>query len=366
VLRRRLLFSHLAQSGSGALERRLAILGWQGEPAWLQRALGPNETAWLQQVQAIDPAGLPDKLRHNLPDWLAGALREAMPPEAFGALAEALNQPAPLDLRVNTLKARREQAQAALAAAGIASEPTPYSPWGLRVAGKPALQKSAPFLAGEVEVQDEGSQLLALLVDAHRGEMVADFCAGAGGKTLALAAMMANQGMLIAHDADRFRLRPIFERLNRAGVGNCEVIAAGEAAQLSARGPFDCVVIDAPCSGSGAWRRKPDSKWRLTPKLLQQRMSEQAQVLEKGFDLLRPGGRLVYITCSVLPQENTGQVRAFLARHDNASIVPYTEQWQRTIGGKAPASADGAEAMLLLTPRRHDTDGFFVALIEKV
>jgi 16S rRNA (cytosine967-C5)-methyltransferase len=205
----------------------------------------------------------------------------------------------------------------------------------------------------------------ALLSGAAPGMSVADICAGAGGKTLALAAMMNNEGKLIAHDLDRFRLRPIFERLTRAGVTNCEVISAQDKGKLDAAGPFDCVVIDAPCSGSGSWRRKPDAKWRLTQKQFDQRLKDQAQVLENGFELLKPGGTLLYITCSVLPEENTDQVAAFRKRHPEMKIVPYKEQWSATIGGPAPDSADGATETLLLTPALHDTDGFFMAVMRK-
>jgi 16S rRNA (cytosine967-C5)-methyltransferase len=185
VLRQRLLLQHLAQSGSGALERRLVILAWQGSANYLRGALGPNELQWLDQMQAIDRTTLPDKLRHNLPDWLANALRAQVGEDAFWPLAAALLEPATLDLRVNTLKAKRDDVQARLAKAQVTAVPTPYSPWGLRVEGKPAVNKLELFTSGAIEVQDEGSQLLALLVDAKRGEMVVDFCAGAGGKTLA-------------------------------------------------------------------------------------------------------------------------------------------------------------------------------------
>ena len=199
VLRRRLLFQHFAQGGSGAPERRLAILGWQGAEGFLQGALEAHERPWLERCRAIDASALQDKLRHNLPDWLAGALREQLPDDQFWALTEALNQPAPLDLRVNTFKAKVDAVQRELAEAGVEALPTPYSPWGLRVQGKPALNKLGVFTRGEVEVQDEGSQLLALLTDAKRGEMVVDFCAGAGGKTLALGAAMRNTGRLYAY-----------------------------------------------------------------------------------------------------------------------------------------------------------------------
>ena len=218
---------------------------------------------------------------------------------------------------------------------------------------------------GWFEVQDAGSQVAALLSGVQPGMSVADICAGAGGKTLALAALMKNEGRLVAHDLDRFRLRPIFERLTRAGVTNCEVISAQDKGKLEAAGPFDCVVIDAPCSGSGSWRRKPDAKWRLTKKQFDQRLKDQALVLEKGFALAKPGGTILYITCSVLPEENTEQVADFLKRHPEMEIVPYKEQWAKTIGGRAPDSADGASDTLVLTPARNDTDGFFVAVMRK-
>jgi 16S rRNA (cytosine967-C5)-methyltransferase len=197
------------------------------------------------------------------------------------------------------------------------------------------------------------------------GMVVADICAGAGGKTLALAAMMKNGGRLIAHDLDRFRLRPIFERLTRAGVMNCEVISAQDKGKLDSMGPFDCVVIDAPCSGSGSWRRKPDAKWRLTRKQLDQRLKDQALVLDRGAGLVKTGGSLLYITCSVLPEENADQITAFLARHPEMRVMPYRGSWAKSIGGTAPDSADGSADTLLLTPARHDTDGFFMAVMQK-
>jgi 16S rRNA (cytosine967-C5)-methyltransferase len=204
----------------------------------------------------------------------------------------------------------------------------------------------------------------ALLSGARPGEVVADICAGAGGKALALAAMMNNEGKLIAHDSDRHRLRPIFERLQRAGASMVEVLGAGEGAKL-APSSFDCVLIDAPCSGTGAWRRKPDAKWRLTEKQLQQRIKDQVQILENGAQLVKPEGRLVYITCSVLKEENSDQVAAFLGHHAEFKIIPYVEQWRVAIGTEPPMSADGSRQTLLLTPALHGTDGFFVAVLRK-
>ena len=216
VLRRRLLYRHLADSGAGALPRRLALLGWQGDAALLRSALDADELSWLERCHAIDPSSLSENLRHNLPDWLAALLRQQLDAEAFAALCDALLQPAPLDLRVNVVKAKREAVQRELAAAGIDTQPTAYSPWGLRVQGKPALQKLGVFTRGEVEVQDEGSQLLALITGAKRGQMVVDFCAGAGGKTLALGAAMRNTGRLYAWDTSGHRLDAMKPRLARS------------------------------------------------------------------------------------------------------------------------------------------------------
>ena len=314
------------------------------------------------------PADLPVHVAGDVPDWLVASYEKAFGPRAAEEGA-ALAQRAPVDLRVNLLKAERSQVLTALERFGAVEGP--WSPLAVRIAAPGPDTRNANVEAepahgmGWFEVQDAGSQVAALLSGAQSGSSVADICAGAGGKTLALAAMMKNEGRLVAHDLDRFRLRPIFERLTRAGVTNCEVISAQDKGKLEAAGPFDCVVIDAPCSGSGSWRRKPDAKWRLTPKQFAQRIKDQAQVLEKGFELAKPGGTLLYITCSVLPEENTEQVSAFLSRHKEMRLVPYKEVWDRMIGGTAPESADGATDTLVLTPARHDTDGFFMAVMKK-
>jgi 16S rRNA (cytosine967-C5)-methyltransferase len=313
-------------------------------------------------------ADLPAAVKGDLPEWLVPAFEEAFGPRAAEEGA-AIAARAPIDLRVNTLKTRREDVLEALARFGAVKGP--LSPLAVRIAAPGHDTRNANVEAepahgrGWYEIQDAGSQVAAMLSGVKPGEKVADICAGAGGKTLALAAMMKNEGRLVAHDTDRFRLRPIFDRLTRAGVTNCDVISAQEGGKLEAAGPFDCVVIDAPCSGSGSWRRKPDAKWRFTQKQLDQRLKDQRQVLEKGFNLVRSGGRLVYITCSVLPAENNQQIDAFLARHPAMKIIPYTDQWRNAIGGEAPRSADGSESTLLLTPAQHGTDGFFVAVLEK-
>ncbi len=250
VLRQRLLLQHLAQSGSGPLERRLAALAWAGSDSFLRAALAPHEQKWLAEVQALDRSALPEKLRHNLPDWLAGALHEQLPDEQFWPLVQSLSETAPLDLRVNTFKAKRDEVQRALAEAGFEATATPHSPWGLRLKGKPALNQLPLFTRGDVEVQDEGSQLLALLTDAKRGEMVVDFCAGAGGKTLALGASMRNTGRLYAFDVSGHRLEALKPRLARSGLSN--VYPAQIAHERDDRikrlaGKIDRVLVDAPC-----------------------------------------------------------------------------------------------------------------------
>ena len=208
--------------------------------------------------------------------------------------------------------------------------------------------------------------MAALLSGAGPRRQVIDLCAGAGGKTLALAGLMQNTGQLYAYDSDRTRLRPIFERLKRAGARNVQVLEAGEPEALEAlRGKMDLVVIDAPCTGSGVWRRRPDAKWRLSPEMLEARCAEQAAVLDLGAPLLKPAGRLVYVTCSVLPQENRAQVDAFLARHDGFKLVPWRAAWDAALPSTPPPSADGSEETLLMTPLSHGTDGFFVAVLEK-
>ena len=332
---------------------------------------GPGTLTSSEREALLRGNGLPDWPDHvkgDYPAWLAPSFTRI-----FGLTAaeegRALAARAPIDLRVNTLKTDRAKLLKALSKFG-ASE-GPLSPWCVRIAA-PGPDQRSPHVEAEpahgkgwFEVQDAGSQVAALLSAAKAGEQVADICAGAGGKTLALAAMMQNKGQIHAHDADRHRLRPIFERLQRAGARNVQVIGADEDKRLAAlAGKLDCVFIDAPCSGSGAWRRNPDSKWRLTEKQLQQRLADQRSVLDEGAKLVRPGGRVVYVTCSVLPEENGDQVASFLERQQGFVIRPYKEQWLAAIGTPPPASADD-ENNLLLTPARHATDGFFVSVMTR-
>jgi len=361
VLRQRLLWAHLAQSGSGALERRLAILAWQGTDGQLRGGMGPHEQKWLAEVREIDQATLPEKLRHNLPDWLANPLKAELG-EDFWPLVAAISGQAPLDLRVNTQKAKREDVIAELKEAGIEAVATPYSPWGLRIQGKPALQKLPLFIRGDVEVQDEGSQLLAALVAPKRGEMVVDFCAGAGGKTLALGALMRNTGRLYAFDVSGYRLEGLKPRLARSGLSN--VYPAQIAHERDDRikrltGKIDRVLVDAPCSGLGTLRRNPDLKWRQSPKAIEELTVKQTAILDSAARLVKPGGRLVYATCSLLKRENEDIALAFAAAHPDFEPLP-------AAAALASAQVERSEeldrdGMLRLWPQRHATDGFFAA-----
>ncbi len=367
VLRQRPLFQHLAQSGKGEIERRLVALAWQGNDGFLRAALSETEQQWLQQVSAVDRSALPEKLRHNLPEWLADILKPALGDE-FWPLVESMSAAAPLDLRVNTFKAKREAVQAAFKAEGIEALPTPYSPLGLRIDGKPALHKLDVFMRGDVEVQDEGSQLLALMLGAKRGEMVMDFCAGAGGKTLALGAEMRNTGRLYALDTSGHRLASLKPRLARSGLSN--VFPAQIAHERDDRikrlaGKLDRVLVDAPCSGLGTLRRNPDLKWRQTPQAVEELRVKQAAILASAARLLKPGGRLVYATCSLLELENEEIARHFTAEHErDFQVLPALEALTRAHVGDAESLVRGD--FMRLWPHRHGTDGFFAAVWERL
>jgi 16S rRNA (cytosine967-C5)-methyltransferase len=370
VLRRKYLFEHLAPSGSGSKERRLAILGFHGPRDFLKSALTDTEKNWLDQCDSIQTADLMERHRHNLPEWLAQALKPQLG-DGFWPLADALLEAAPLDLRVNALNDKRADVQKELAKAGIKAVPTPYSPWGLRIDGKPALTKLDVFTRGAIEVQDEGSQLLALLLDAKRGEMVADFCAGAGGKTLAIGATMRSTGRLYAFDVSAHRLDALKPRLARSGLSNVHPAAiAHERDERIKRlsGKMDRVLVDAPCSGLGTLRRNPDLKWRQTPKALEELLAKQTAILASAARLIKPGGRLVYATCSVLTAENEDIAAAFSAAHPDFVPLDVGAELERL---KVPQAAslcsgnvaDGATgtAYLRLWPHAHHTDGFFAA-----
>jgi 16S rRNA (cytosine967-C5)-methyltransferase len=375
VLRKKLLFEQLARSGSGAKERKLAILGFFGPRDFLAAALNDTEKQWLATCDAIPADALMAPHRHNLPEWMAQAL-QAQLGDDFWALAEHLQQPGTLDLRVNTFQAKRSEIQKELAQAGIAAEPTPYSPWGLRLQGKPALQKTDAFTRGAIEVQDEGSQLLALLVDAHRGEMVVDFCAGAGGKTLALGAAMRSTGRLYAFDVSGHRLDALKPRMARSGLSNVHPAAIAHERDDRVKrlaGKIDRVLVDAPCSGLGTLRRNPDLKWRQKPQAVQELTEKQQAILQSASRMVKSGGRLVYATCSMLPEENELIAQAFSEANPDFVPLNVAQELERL---KVPDAASlcspalsvdestdeqSGGTFLRLWPHRHATDGFFAA-----
>ncbi|MFN4117184.1 RsmB/NOP family class I SAM-dependent RNA methyltransferase [Acidovorax sp.] len=383
VLRKKLLFDHLAPSGYGPKERRLAILGFahsqdeyarranasveHGPRDFLKSALTDQEKNWLDQCDTIKPDDLMERHRHNLPEWLVQPLKDQVG-AGFWPLVESLAQSAPLDLRVNTLKEKRAEVQKELAQAAIKSVATPYSPWGLRIEGKPALTKLPAFTRGAIEVQDEGSQLLALLLDAKRGEMVVDFCAGAGGKTLAIGASMRNTGRLYAFDVSGHRLDALKPRLARSGLSNVHPAAiAHERDERVKRlaGKIDRVLVDAPCSGLGTLRRNPDLKWRQTPKAVQELTAKQSAILASAARLLKAGGRLVYATCSILPEENEAIAEAFSAAHPDFELQDAGQLLAQLKVDGAQALCSGGESgtgYLRLWPHLHQTDGFFAAV----
>lgn len=370
VLRKKQLFDHLAPSGSGPKERRLAILGFYGPGDFLRSALSDQEKRWLDQCEAVKPEDLMERHRHNLPEWLVQPLKDQLG-DGFWPLVDSLNLGAGLDLRVNAMKAKRADVQKELQQAGIKAVPTPFSPWGLRIAGKPALNKNEAFLRGDFEVQDEGSQLLAMLVDAKRGEMVVDFCAGAGGKTLALGAAMRSTGRLYAFDTSAHRLDALKPRMARSGLSNVHPAAIAHERDDRVKrlsGKLDRVLVDAPCTGLGTLRRNPDLKWRQTLAGVEEMAVKQAAILQSAARMVKSGGRLVYATCSVLPQENEAIADAFSAA--NPDFVPLSagEVLANLKVENAPSLCSGGEdgqLYLRLWPHLHQTDGFFAAVWQK-
>lgn len=320
-------------------------------------ALTGEERSLLHRLEGrnLNHHSMPDAVRLEIPDWIEPHF-VAQFGEAMRTEIGAMDRPAPLDLRVNTLKGTREEALAALAAEGIVAEPTKYSPWGLRVQGRQMVTTGKAFTDGLVEIQDEGSQLVALLVDAHPGMRVADYCAGAGGKTLAIAMRMNNRGHIVACDVSATRLTGAVRRLRRAGVHNVEqhLIVAGDKWAKRSAGKYDRVLVDAPCTGTGTWRRNPDARQRLSEKDLEELVPKQAAILDTASRLVRAGGKLVYATCSLLTQENEDQVRNFLSRHPDF--------WARNLPETWPT---GPGPVMALTPAQHDTDGFFAAVLER-
>jgi 16S rRNA (cytosine967-C5)-methyltransferase len=328
----------------------------------LKPVTGEAEAKWLAQAKAVRLDELPPAVRLDLPDWLYEALLARYATAELEKLANGLNQPAPLDLRVNTLKTARDAALDALRADGIDAQACPLSPLGIRPAGKPSLSRHPLFLDGSIEVQDEGSQLLGFLVQPKRGEMLADFCAGAGGKTLLLGAMMHSQGRLYAFDVAEKRLAKLKVRLKRSGLSNVHPVridSEHDARIKRLAGKLDRVLVDAPCSGLGTVRRNPDLKWRQTPSSVAELAAKQASILRAAAVLVKPGGRLVYATCSLLDDENDAIVDGFLADHPEFTPLSAEEVLRRQ------GIAVDTGARLRLAPHRHGTDGFFAAILER-
>ena len=363
LLRNKAVYTSFAESGNGPTMRRLTLLGL-ADAVGIDSlgGLSEEEIEWLLRVNAIDRSLLPAALGANLPDWLFQKLVGRLGETQAVVLANTLNQPAPLDLRVNSIKATRDDVTALLALAPILSEPTPYAPLGLRILKKPALQNLPIFKNGLIEVQDEGSQLLAQVVGAKRGEMVVDFCAGAGGKTLALGALMRNTGRLYAFDISEKRLAKLKPRLARSGLSNVhpvQIAHENDAKIKRLAGKIDRVLVDAPCSGLGTLRRNPDVKWRQTPQSLVELNAKQTAILAGAARLVKGGGRLVYATCSLLDEENEDIVTAFLATHADFALVP-----MKDVLAEQKIALDMGDYLKLL-PHLHQTDGFFAAVLER-
>ena len=363
LLRNKAVYTSFSESGSGALIRRMALLALaDGVGLESLGGLTDLETEWLTRVMVMDRNHLPVALRVNLPDWLLEKLTEQLGEDGMLKFAEATNRPAPLDLRVNVMKSDRDAVRAELALAPIKAEPTPYSVDGLRILRKPSLQNLPLFQSGAIEVQDEGSQLLAQVVGAKRGEMVVDFCAGAGGKTLALGAAMRNTGRLYAFDISEKRLAKLKPRLARSGLSNVHpVLIAHERDAKIKRlaGKIDRVLVDAPCSGLGTLRRNPDVKWRQQPDGITELNVKQAAILDSAARLVKAGGRLVYATCSILREENEAIAAQFLAAHPEFHLVPMHE-----IMAEQKIALEMGD-YLKLSPEQHETDGFFAAAFSR-
>jgi 16S rRNA (cytosine967-C5)-methyltransferase len=377
VLRYKPRYEYFAQSGVGPPMRRLALLGLAQSTAqatvatslFMDSATQPDERSWLAQCAAQNIDTLPMPLQHCLPTWLANALHDQYGNTMLN-LAKSLLQPAPLDVRVNALKAKRDGADGVLSslhARDIKGAATPYSPLGIRLEGKPNIQTWPEFESGAMEIQDEGSQLLALLMQAKRGEMVADFCAGAGGKTLALGAQMRNTGRLYAFDISAKRLDKLKPRLARSGLSNVHPVAIAHERDVRVKrlaGKMDRVLVDAPCSGLGTLRRSPDLKWRQTPQSILEMHEKQSAILQAASTLVKPGGRLVYATCSLLQSENLDIATVFAANNAGFQAVDLNA-WAQDYGLQSAVPNDAALPHLALRPDIHQTDGFFAVVFQR-
>lgn len=364
VLRRRRLLEHAVPDGNPRKLALAALLKLQG---WSLQQLVPlmrrGDDAWLGALKTSDNESLPFGVRADLPDWVVDRLRKSMNDDQILALAQGMQSSAPLDLRVNTLRAKRDSVLAQLRQEGIDATATPYSPIGIRLKEKIALNKHPLFLSGDVEVQDEGSQLLGLLVEARRGEMVVDFCAGAGGKALLLGAAMQSQGRVYAFDVSEKRLNNLGPRLKRSGLSNLfpnRIASEHDTKIKRLAGKIDRVLVDAPCTGLGTLRRNPDLKSRQNEVGLGELNQKQGAILASASRLVKPGGRLVYATCSLLREENEDIVAEFLAAHPDFRVVPVSDALARL-----KIEVPGQGEFLRLWPHEHRTDGFFAAVLER-
>lgn len=375
ALRMKLSHAYLMDSASpAALAYAVMFRQWGFTPESLARefeddrfAPQPLPDGQLAAFRSRNIVDAPAYVQGDIPEWVASRFEENFGDRWLAEARGLATRPA-LDLRANTLRADRAKVLQALEDTG--ARPCRIAPNGIRIppgegpSRLPNVTAEVSFAKGWFEVQDEGSQIVADLVMAKEGEQILDYCAGGGGKTLALAARMHNRGQIHAYDADRKRLAPIIERLRRAGTRNVQV--QEQEKQLENHlGSFDRVLVDAPCTGTGTWRRRPDTKWRLTQKNLDERVAQQREALEKASAYVKPGGYLCYVTCSVLPPENQGQVEAFLDSHRNYELVPAMENWTALFGdgGLRPYSTDGKT--VTLTPAATDTDGFFFAMLRR-
>ncbi|CAG7600412.1 RsmB/NOP family class I SAM-dependent RNA methyltransferase [Candidatus Vallotia tarda] len=374
VLRRKMEYEYLAEKGGGTLTRSLALLGLMQTAGLseLRLYVSQQELVWLHYVSNIDPASLPTRVRINLPLWIQSIVKSRLTtintqPDAVEKkllqLASALNYPAPLDLRANLMRVNRDTVLAALKRSGVEAKPTPYAPLGIRVVSKLEIYKTPAFQQGWFEVQPEGSQLLCELVAPQCGEMVADFCARGGSMTLALGAMMRSSGRLYAFDVSNKRLEKIKSRLARSGLSNVHLVAIASEHDVKIKrlsGKIDRVLVDVPCSGLGTLRRNPDLKWRQTPQLVAKLVVKQISILTAAAQLLKPGGRLVYATCSLLEDENEGIVRQFIAASSAFERVAVSQ----VLVDQKIALNTGDN--LMLWPHQHGTDGFFAAVMQRV
>ncbi len=365
VLRNLRLLEHLSQPEPTPRRLALAALTTQFglSVRELSSLLRDDEEAWLGTARGIDHGAVPSAVRLSLPDWLYERLAQHYPAAELEALSRGLLQTAPLDLRVNTMLATRDEVFQAFKRDNIRAEPTPFSPVGVRLETKPALQTHPLFLEGKVEVQDEGSQLLTYLVGPRRREMVVDFCAGAGGKTLALGAQMNSEGRVYAFDTSEKRLANFKPRLKRSGLSNVHPQVLQSETDVRVKrlnGKIDRVLVDAPCSGLGTLRRNPDIKWRQKPDSVAEMTIKQAAILRSAAHLVKPGGRLVYATCSLLHEENEAIVDAFLESEPAFRLVNSSEALART-----GVTIDTGEYFRVF-PHSHGMDGFFAAALDRV